>query len=234
MAIIGPEYETLARAIPEDHARTSRAPDVLAEALPASHQAPGLRVLDFGCGDGRGADIVARLLPGAVYTGVDIESSPEVDSRRRIDANFVAYDGMHLPFEDASFDVVYSKQVFEHVRHPDAVTAEIARVLVPGGIFAGSMSNLEPYHSYSIFNYTPWGVFRLVEENGLRLEVMRPGPEGIALVIRQLSLRWISLGFVYPAIWMAGLLAGWDAKRRNYLKLRFSGQICFVARRPTD
>ena len=95
------------------------------------------------------------------------------------------------------------------------------------------MSNLEPYHSFSIFNYTPYGVFRLLEDNGFDLMRLRPGPEGISLIVRQLTLRRIrNLRLVYPAISLAALIRGWDVRRQNYLKLRFSGHICFIARVP--
>lgn len=43
------------------------------------------------------------------------------------------YDGVHLPFSDASMDMVVSHEVFEHIADVLAVLAEIARVLRPGG-----------------------------------------------------------------------------------------------------
>ena len=194
----------------------------------------GLTVLDFGCGGGNAIDFLSAALPGCRYHGVDIKSSPEVQQRVRSDGNFRTYDGRNLPYEDASFDLVYSQQVFEHVRYPDVVMQEIFRVLRPGGYFVGSMSNLEPYHSFSIFNYTPYGVFCLLEGNGFELLTMRPGPEGLSLIVRQMTMRhigWFQLA--YPAIAILAKLRGWDAVRRNYLKLRFSGHICFVAQKGT-
>ena len=231
MIMLGPEYHLIEEAIPDDHARTSSAEDLLSGVLDA--RAPGaLDILDLGCGDGRGLDLVRGFRPEARYTGVDIETSPEVNARSRSDGTFVTYDGVNLPFGDGSFDIVYSRQVFEHVRHPDLVTQEVRRVLRPGGIFAASLSNLEPYHSFSIFNYTPYGVFRLIDDNGLTLRTMRPGIEGTSLVVRQLTMRKISgFGVIYPGIAFAGRLRGWSPRRRNYLKLRFSGHICFVATR---
>ena len=57
----------------------------------------------------------------------------------------------------AAFELVYCKQVLEHVRRPEPLLAEVRRVLVPGGWFAGSTSQLELYHSLSMWNYTPFG-----------------------------------------------------------------------------
>lgn len=228
--MLGPEYSLIEAAIPDDHARPASAETMLDERFAGAPE--GLRALDFGCGGGSGCDVLRARLPGLRYSGVDIESSPEVDARTRDDAEFRSFDGVNLPWEDASFDLVYSRQVFEHVRHPDAAVQDIARVLKPGGAFLGSLSNLEPYHSFSIFNYTPYGVFRVLEDNGFRLDAMRPGPEGLSLIMRQLTVRRIQrFPLVYAAVEAAGRLKGWDARRRNYLKLRFSGHICFAATR---
>ncbi|MCL6250010.1 class I SAM-dependent methyltransferase [Altererythrobacter sp. KTW20L] len=231
--MLGPEFEQIARCIPNDDARVSSAEQMLAE---AARRVDGpLRVLDLGCGDGRGLDLVTSTMPQADYCGVDIEGSPEVTQRSKQDARFHSYNGTDLPFADAAFDIVYSRQVFEHVRHPDKVVAEIRRVLKPGGMFVGSMSNLEPYHSYSIFNYTPYGVFRIMEDNGLDLMEMRPGMEGMALIMRRItSLRIKNFSLYYPLVEAKGRLNNWDARKRNYLKLRLSGHICFLARRPLE
>ena len=43
-----------------------------------------------------------------------------------------------LPFADASFDMVFSKDALLHVPDKDALFAEIFRVLKPGGVFAAS------------------------------------------------------------------------------------------------
>lgn len=228
MPVNGPEYALLAPAIPEDHARISSPEDMLRR-----FAAPTPRLLDLGCGDGRALDVLPAIAPGLDYTGVDIETSPEVDSRTRSDARFVTYDGVALPFADTSFDTVYSSQVFEHIRHPDKVAAEVLRVLKPGGCFVGSLSYLEPYHSFSIFNFTPWGVHCLLVDNGFELLEIRPGAEGLGMIMRQITNRRLSgLKLAYPMIDMAARVKGWTAKERNYLKLRLAGHIVFAARKP--
>jgi hypothetical protein len=63
---------------------------------------------------------------------------------------------------------------FEHVRHPEELLSDIARVLRPGGQSIGSTSQLEPYHSLSLWNYTPYGFRVLVEGAGLKLDKIRP------------------------------------------------------------
>nr|WP_298898234.1 class I SAM-dependent methyltransferase [uncultured Altererythrobacter sp.] len=217
--MLGPEFEQIQHTIGLGGVRD---PEHLLK-----QQSPST-VLDLGCGDGRAVELVRSI--GASYTGVDIEASPEVRARTRSDASFVSYDGQNLPFKDSSFDLVYSRQVFEHVRHPDQVAAEVQRVLKPGGKFIASLSYLEPYHSFSIFNFTPYGVYRLIEDNGLKLEAMWPGADGLSLIVRQLTNRRMSkFPVIYPMIDLIGTLASWDARKRNYLKLRFAGHITLQA-----
>ena len=137
----------------------------------------GPRVLDLGCGTGSSIDLFKRILPGSAWTGVDIEASPEVNGRTRTDGTFVSYDGEYLPFEDASFDLVF----FEHLRFPEKLLAEVTRVLAPGGRFIGSTSALEPHHSYSYWCFTPWGFRVLLEDAGMKLERMAPGIDSLTL-----------------------------------------------------
>ena len=231
--MLGPEFDEIAAWIPNDDSQKASAESMLSARFAESPN-DAVDLLDFGCGAGHGVDLVKSLSPHARYTGIDIACSPEVASRRRQDAEFVTFNGVDLPFNDQSFDVVYSRQVFEHVRHPDAAVNEIFRVLRPGGAFIGSLSNLEPYHSYSIFNFTPYGVYRLLTDNGFHDGFMRPGAEGMNLIIRQISARrigWAELA--YPMIDLLALVKRLDAKAKNYLKLRFSGHICFAATRPS-
>ena len=196
--------------------------------------------MDLGCGRGDSVDHFRALDPVVRWVGVDLERSPEVDERQREDAEFVTFDGVGLPFADASFDVVYCKQVLEHVRHPDALIAEVARVLAPGGWFTGSTSQLEAFHSRSIFNPTPYGLTTVVEDVGLQVVELRPVIDGLTLVL------WRALGmpsFFYRwwgpresplnrAIELAGRMARLDARTRNQVKLTLSGQFAFLARRP--
>ncbi|MGH2512443.1 MAG: class I SAM-dependent methyltransferase, partial [Candidatus Limnocylindrales bacterium] len=164
-ALIGPY-------IPDDHSRQVSAPyyiDVLMGVEPRPRQ-----VMDLGCGRGDSVDRFRRHDPDVDWIGVDIADSQEALQRRRSDANFVTYDGRHLPFPDASFDVVYSSQVLEHVRDPLGQLREIGRVLRPGGALVGSTSQLEPYHSHSFWNYTPYGFVTLCADAGLLVTELRP------------------------------------------------------------
>ena len=60
-------------------------------------------------------------------------------------------DVMSLTYADASFDLVISSDVFEHVRHPLAGFREIARVLKHGGIHCWTVPALDPVRRKTIY-----------------------------------------------------------------------------------
>lgn len=181
-----PSPRQVQQAIPSDHARQVTAEYYLARIPPA--EGP-LQFLDLGAGDGRSFDVVRATHPTVEWVGLDIADSAEVRARTRTDCRFVTYDGVKIPFEDARFDVVYSRQVFEHVRHPEPLMREVRRVLKPGGRFIGSVSQLEPFHSNSYWNFTWFGFATIAAEAGLSLVEMRPGVDGVTLTLRNLVLR---------------------------------------------
>jgi SAM-dependent methyltransferase len=224
--------DLLGRRIPGDHSRQVLA-DHYAARLPPS------RVMDLGCGIGDSVDLFRALNPEVHWVGVDVEQSPEVAERTRGDAEFVTFDGEHLPFEDASFDLVYCKQVLEHVERPHELLREVARVLQPRGSFAGSTSQLEAFHSRSIFNWTPYGFTVAAEGAGLEVVELRPVIDGLTLVAwRALGLPnffhrwWARESPGYRVIELAARVARLDARTRNQIKLVLAGQFAFLAQRP--
>lgn len=224
--------ELLGRRIPADHSRQVLA-DHYAQRLRAR------RVLDLGCGTGDSVDLFRSVDPAVSWVGADIEESPEVAERTRADAEFVSFDGRRLPFGDAGFDLVYCKQVLEHVDHPRELIAEAARVLEPGGHLAGSTSQLEAFHSRSTLNWTPYGFMRIAEDAGLEVLELRPVIDGFTLVAwRALGLPryfhrwWARESPPYRVIELAARVARLDARTRNQIKLVLAGQFAFLARRP--
>jgi SAM-dependent methyltransferase len=228
--------ELLGKRIPADHSRKILADDYAELYLSQPGRPPEPRVLDLGCGPGDSIDLFRSLEPRVRWTGADVERSPEVAERTRTDAEFVTFDGVHLPFADASFDLVFCKQVLEHVRRPGPLLSEVARVLVPGGWFAGSTSHLEAFHSLSVWNYTPYGLMLLLDEAGLELIEVRPVIDAFTLIAwralgtpRFFFRWWARESPPYRAISLLGRLARWDHRTVNTAKLVLSGQFGFVA-----
>lgn len=194
-------------------------------------------VLDLGCGDGRSLDQFKMRKSDIVWVGLDILSSPEVDKRARKDKCFVTYDGVNLPFTSNVFDLIYSNQAFEHIQYPRMVLKEVHRILKPGGFFIGSTSHLEPYHSRSFWNFTPYGFSCLIEETGLQTIEIRPGIDCLTLIVRSGFLnknftRYFSrLSLLNHIIQLFGKIVGLTNQQINHIKLVFCGQFCFMAKK---
>lgn len=101
----------------------------------------GDRVLDVGCGTGVVAVTAART--GAKVKGLDL--SPVLLEKARANADiaeleveFTEGDVEHLPYADASFDVVLSQFGHMFAPRPDVAIKEMLRVLKPGGRIAFS------------------------------------------------------------------------------------------------
>ncbi len=96
----------------------------------------GDRVLELG--GGMGTDLAQFAKHGAVVTDLDLSSghlalAKESFQLRGLKGEFVLHDAELLPFDDNTFDVVYSNGVIHHTPNTRMVVQEIHRVLRPGG-----------------------------------------------------------------------------------------------------
>lgn len=96
----------------------------------------GRDVLEIGAG--LGTDLSQFARHGARVTDVDLSSghlrlAEENFALRGLVGRFIHHDAERLPFDDASFDVVYSNGVLHHTPDTARLVAEIHRVLRPGG-----------------------------------------------------------------------------------------------------
>ena len=100
------------------------------------------RILDIGCGMG-GVDILlVRDYGAAEVVGIDVEK-PVLEKAKQYASDeyladrlkFIHVDPGPFTFEDASFDIVFSKDALLHIPDKKMLFAEILRVLKPGGSF---------------------------------------------------------------------------------------------------
>ncbi|HTV02490.1 MAG TPA: class I SAM-dependent methyltransferase [Luteitalea sp.] len=98
----------------------------------------GKQVLEIGCGIG--TDLVRFAKGGARVTGIDLAQASIELARQNFALHDVTAedlrvaDGAALPFDRASFDVVYAHGVLQYAADAPAVVAEARRVLRPGGL----------------------------------------------------------------------------------------------------
>ena len=125
---------------PEDHPYR-RYEDKIAAALNQEHT-----ILDAGCG--RTAPVPSNYIGKArKLIGVDLEDFTSSSG----DIEYVQGDISSIKVPDASVDIVISRAVLEHVLDPEAVFAEVHRILKPGGSFIFLAPNLWDYVSVISF-----------------------------------------------------------------------------------
>ncbi|TGD84840.1 class I SAM-dependent methyltransferase [Mycolicibacterium sp. CH28] len=100
----------------------------------------GRDVLEAGCGEGYGADLIASVARQVIAVDYDAAAVAHVRARYpRVQV--VAGNLASLPLPDASVDVVVNFQVIEHLWDQPQFVAECLRVLRPGGHLLMSTPN---------------------------------------------------------------------------------------------
>ncbi len=122
----------------------------------------GARILEIGAGYGLfvgittlqyGADTFG-VEPGSEGFGGSFEMGQRILLDNKVDVQrLVEGIAEELPFQDESFDVVYSTNVFEHVEDPTQAFAEAIRVCRPGGLIQIVIPN---YGSFYEGHYATW------------------------------------------------------------------------------
>ncbi len=110
------------------------------ERIPLFQEAIGQdrRVLDLGC---RSGALTRHFLEGNTVVGLDVDSTALEKAAALGIEPVQANVEEPLPFEDGSFDAVVAGELLEHLQFPDALVAEIHRVLRPDGVLVGSVPN---------------------------------------------------------------------------------------------
>jgi len=121
----------------------------------------GLRLLEIGVG--MGSDFIRFVRAGALATGIDlteraIQITDERLQRESLRADLRVADSESLPFEDGSFDLVYSWGVLHHTPDTHRAINEAIRVTAPGG-----QVKLMLYHRHSWVALAAWARFCLLK-----------------------------------------------------------------------
>lgn len=114
-----------------------------------------LIILDAGCGNGNYLIDENRI---RLQWAIGIDASQEAVQKNICLDEIKICNLEQLPFADATFDVVTSLWVMEHLENPQKVLTEIYRVLKKGGIFMFATPNI---------NFLPLKVINLLKSNAL-------------------------------------------------------------------
>ena len=161
----------------------------------------GQSVLDAGCGWGRMLIGVVAERTNLTVEAIDI-SAPAIEIGKDLlgehrNGNRITWREGNLeslPFDDGTFDAMYSSRVFQHVDNPARAVSEVMRVLKPGGTFAIFLQNkLNPLNlSYYSNLFSPgqvrqwFGTGKLPSE--LRVDSMDFFPNALGFVPKGLRL----------------------------------------------
>jgi ubiquinone/menaquinone biosynthesis C-methylase UbiE len=123
--------ETIARRFHPGY----RSPKRAYEAALERHVRPGTVWLDLGCGRTLSGDpgLNERLTKRAGLV-VGCDADPHLERHATV-RDLTLCDAAALPFQDDTFDLVTSSMVAEHLREPEKVFAEVARVSKPNAVF---------------------------------------------------------------------------------------------------
>lgn len=175
----------------------------------------GKKVLDYGCGSGYGSSLISKSCSQII--GVDVSNEAISHANKHFNAPNLSYlqikraEDAPLPFPDASFDVVLSFQVIEHVENVPAYLREIERVLVPGGYIliatpdrsSRLFSFQKPWNMWHLREYSQEQFHRELSDYFLNVKVLQIGGERNILKIelnRTKKLKWILLPVTLPFI----------------------------------
>lgn len=138
----------------------------------------GTRVLDFGCGE---------MPYRELFEAVEISEYLRADLPGQADGEIVIGPDGRIPEYGASFDVVISLQVLEHVPDPSAYLAECRRLLKEGGLLILSTHGIWRYHPHPLdyWRWTAAGLKKTVADQGFSLVSFR-GVLGLAAIASQL------------------------------------------------
>jgi SAM-dependent methyltransferase len=141
----------------------------------------GLRVLDYGCGNGYVLSHYAKN--GALVCGVDLTEAALRRARARFDlmglpGSFAKGDGVSIPFRSGTFDIACSMGVLHHVSDPRPILNELHRVLRPGGRLMLMVYNRDSFRYRVTFRWRKlFGAPQFRGKSIQQIANMNDGPE---------------------------------------------------------
>lgn len=105
------------------------------------------RVLELGPGKTIEVILQAKKDGASEIAIVDIEKYLSDREIAENDIDYRIYDGKRIPFSDESFDLIWSNDVYEHIRYPQITIKETYRLLSQGGIAVHTI-DLKDHFSY--------------------------------------------------------------------------------------
>jgi len=223
----------------------SRAPSIALCRIPELEYAAKLdvscRALDHCCGDGIFAGMAWQdrvLSAGCDVNAASVKHATTRGVYRRTDVCDVSKG---LPYENASFDLIFNNSALEHIGDVAHALSEVSRVLTPGGTFAFNVLNHRyfqwwPLDKKSELEYRDWQPFyhalnidewdALLSKVGLQIESVEgyfdeEASRELALLDYMFSRKYIARRPTKPLWWninIPGVSVRYWRKRLGSLK----------------
>ncbi len=166
-----------------------------------ARQVAGLRVADLACGEGYGADVLARAGAAAVV-GVDANPEAHEHARLRYARGNLSFERTLVEVYDEPCDAIVFLQTIEHVLHPGEILGRFRALVGHGGVVFVSTPN--------VLTLAPPGA----ERSGNPWHVHEYRPQEFAALCRSQFARVELYGVFHArklAVHGAALKLGWDA-----------------------
>lgn len=138
----------------------------------------GNDILEIGPGNGAHLQYLLNNAQNILYKGVDISETMIIEAAKinaaTPNTSFLLSDGKTIPFEDGSFDRLFTVNTIYFWEHPQAYANEVARVLRSGGVAAiglipkSTMQHI-PFSKYGFTLYDADSVSVLLKNSGLKI-----------------------------------------------------------------
>jgi len=138
-------------------------------------------LVDVGCGQKPYREIFTPYVTTYVGLDIDTENAKSVD---------VCANSLQLPVKSGAVDTVLSNQTIEHVTRPEALVAEVSRVLRPGGVFILTAPQLWCLHEkpHDYYRFTRYALDLLCREHGLEVLTLQERGGAFTAIGQMLSL----------------------------------------------
>ena len=161
---------------------------------------PETLVLDIGCGEGYGTDLLARRVQRA--EGIDVDAAAIDHAEQtygRDTCHYQVYDGVCIPFPAGAFDAAVTCQVIEHVVDDTGFISDASRVLRSGGLFIVTTPNRllrlapgqRPWNRYHVREYAPDELHELLAPHFAAVELLGVTGDANAQAHELARLAWV-------------------------------------------
>lgn len=189
------------------------------------------RMLDFGCGSKPYQSLFDKVTE---YIGLDFDGEGHSHHNENID---VYYNGRVIPFEEESFDSIFSSEVFEHLFNIEEILPELHRVLKTKGKILITCPFVWNEHEVPVdfARYTQFALKSMLEKNGFRILVQDKSGNYLS-TLYQMRIQYVANYFL-PAFPVLGKYKFFVTNMRPIIVLCMNGWFRFwhsILPKPND